>query len=689
MAATPAKRMVFDIPRLANITLDGKGEDWGTQGFRVDAMHDISDDGSDTPHLAPSSATMRVGWDARGLLLLLHVVDTSPNESDYVGTLWQRDSIELFMTTTLGGKDYYQLVLAPGVDGRHAEIRQMFYDRRTTTAPKAVPLTCTLARTPTANGYVLKALLPWSNLGVTPAPGLEVGMQAVVNDFDQGALWHKAWYPMTGSTYFSERMYTVRLAVSPSAPDNLQTYCYQERFRRIVVSATDDAAQAGKMFTVHEGRRVLARAPMLATADGHSAAEVLLPFTPAAPPHILLTAGIGEKQFIIDPAPMYFEREKAILRLGVAGSATVFGGMGLPTVDFADPAMAENLLGRYTLYTTFYNAAYQQVSSADAAGRYGALVEVTTENGVKLHRYLTLFRTATQARGGNQEQAFAQSLLQGLGQDPDVLAAQLPSLRRIARQMYGSFSRQPESAVILAGLSEILPDDAPVTERTNLESRDADWWYGLRQHLGIVETYPYCVQHPDGFGKDPAKRYPLIIVLHGAGDMDANFTTFQQHPIDKGLADFTRAKYPAIVVAPFTQMNGWSPQMVDALLSEMLAKEPVDPDRVYLTGFSMGGAGTWHTATAYPQRYAAIIPIAGGGDTHDAAPLKDMPIWAFHGEADDVVNVSQSKNSVQAVSDAGGHPKLTLYPGVGHWSWVIAYGDPALYDWLFQQHRGK
>lgn len=121
----------------------------------------------------------------------------------------------------------------------------------------------------------------------------------------------------------------------------------------------------------------------------------------------------------------------------------------------------------------------------------------------------------------------------------------------------------------------------------------------------------------------------------------------------------------------------------------MLAKEQVDPDRVYLTGFSMGGGGTWRTAAAFPTRYAAIVPIAGGGDGRDAARLINMPIWAFHGEADDVVNVSQSKNMVKAVTDAGGHPQLTLYPNVGHWSWGIAYADPDLYTWLFQQRRAK
>ena len=102
----------------------------------------------------------------------------------------------------------------------------------------------------------------------------------------------------------------------------------------------------------------------------------------------------------------------------------------------------------------------------------------------------------------------------------------------------------------------------------------------------------------------------------------------------------------------------------------------------------MGGFGTWATAAAYPERYAAAVPIAGGGDLHDATRLKNLPIWAFHGEDDDTVKPRLSKDMVKAITEAGGHPKLTLYPNIGHGSWGPAYADPALYEWLFQQRRG-
>lgn len=699
LAAT-AKPVVYDIPRLDNITLDGNGADWGTRGFRVDAVHDISEGLSDCPRTALSDVTMRLGWDARGMLMLINVVDVSPLEDDKEDSLWRKDSVELYMADKLGGKEHYQILVAPGVDNKHPDIRIHYYDFRNADTLKATQLTCTAARVKTATGYVMEALLPWSNLGITPALGLTVGTQFMINDYDpQGALWHKLWYPQPGAAFFSDRMCAVRLAATPSAPVQLQAYCYQERFHHIVISAIGTAEQTGKTLTVREGRHLLGSEKMTAADHDRSMAEVLLPLTPAGKQYQTLTASINGQQFSLNPAPIYFDRMKAIMRLQIAFSAGVFSGAGFPNGDFTDPALAENLLGRYTLRTTYYDAGYHAVNSAETPGRYGALVEVNTENGVKFRRYVTLYRLpdqvsskeddAAKAAREQRDAAIVQSLLQEINVKQPVIQEQAPMAADMFQRITSGYARLPESAVYLAGLAEIAPGSGAVTTYSSARSRDARWWYGLRQQLGISETYPYVVLHPDGFGTDTTRRYPLVVSLHGSGGTEVDFETFKKEPVDKGLAEFTRTKYPCIVLAPFSQVGGWSPEMVDALVTEILAKEPVDPDRVYLTGLSMGGFGAWITAAAYPQRYAAVVPICGGGDTHDAARLKDMPIWAFHGEADESVNVAFSKDMVKAINDAGGHPKLTLYPGIGHGSWGPAYADPALYEWLFQQKRGQ
>jgi predicted peptidase len=151
-------------------------------------------------------------------------------------------------------------------------------------------------------------------------------------------------------------------------------------------------------------------------------------------------------------------------------------------------------------------------------------------------------------------------------------------------------------------------------------------------------------------------------------------------------------EFPAIVVFPQSQKRSWRADSEDgkramAILAEAEKNYKVDDKRVYLTGLSMGGFGTWSLAAAHPDKWAAIVPICGGGDVKSAAKIKDLPCWCFHGDADPTVKVDLSRNMIKAIKDAGGSPKYTEYPGVEHNSWTKAYGTKELYDWLWEQKR--
>ena len=127
-----------------------------------------------------------------------------------------------------------------------------------------------------------------------------------------------------------------------------------------------------------------------------------------------------------------------------------------------------------------------------------------------------------------------------------------------------------------------------------------------------------------------------------------------------------------------------------ALVDDVLARhKAADPDRVYLTGLSMGGFGTWETATEYPERFAAIAPICGGGRPYTAARLKKLPTWVFHGEKDPVVPIKRSEEMVDALKKAGGDVKFTRYPEAGHDSWTETYNNPELYEWFLKHQRGQ
>lgn len=123
-------------------------------------------------------------------------------------------------------------------------------------------------------------------------------------------------------------------------------------------------------------------------------------------------------------------------------------------------------------------------------------------------------------------------------------------------------------------------------------------------------------------------------------------------------------------------------------LTDELQKEfSIDKNRLYITGLSMGGYGTWDAITRYPGKFRAAVPICGGGDPAKAAPIKDMKIWAFHGELDDVVPAKGSQNMIKALREAGGNPRYTEYKGVDHGSWERAYAEPELLDWLFDNNQ--
>ena len=197
----------------------------------------------------------------------------------------------------------------------------------------------------------------------------------------------------------------------------------------------------------------------------------------------------------------------------------------------------------------------------------------------------------------------------------------------------------------------------------------------------------YLLFLPEDYGKED-KKWPVIVFLHGAGECGTDLNVVKKHGPPKIVE--TKKDFPFIVVSPQAPnfKTAWNVETLNALLEEVLSKYKVDTDRVYLTGLSMGGGGTWMWALASPERFAAIVPICGyKNDPTEAAKLKNMPVWAFHGDKDKAVPLSKSEVMVKALKDVGGNVKLTVYPGVGHDSWTETYNNPDLYRWLLEQKR--
>jgi predicted peptidase len=190
---------------------------------------------------------------------------------------------------------------------------------------------------------------------------------------------------------------------------------------------------------------------------------------------------------------------------------------------------------------------------------------------------------------------------------------------------------------------------------------------------------------PRGYGSR-REPWPLILFLHGGGERGDDIERVKVHGPLKIAAQ--RPDFPFIVVAPQVATDMvWSTARLDALLEEVQEKYRVDPDRVYVTGLSMGGYGTWHLAMEYPHRFAAIAAISGGATPSGMCALKHLPIWVFHGAKDDVIKPDRSEELVERLKRCNGNVRFTVYPDAGHDAWTQTYENPELYDWFLQQRR--
>jgi predicted esterase len=186
-------------------------------------------------------------------------------------------------------------------------------------------------------------------------------------------------------------------------------------------------------------------------------------------------------------------------------------------------------------------------------------------------------------------------------------------------------------------------------------------------------------------------KYPLIISLHGIGESGDALWMLKNDGLPKILDG--KNSFPFIVVSPqCPATTEWYYDRTDIklnkLLDSVIARYPVDTNRIYLTGYSMGGIGTLDLSIRYPQRFAALIPIAFRIETGwDLCSIKDIPMWAFHGEKDDVIPLSNAQSVINTLVRCGGNPIFTTYPDLYHDAWTRTYDNPAIYDWLLTKKK--
>jgi len=222
---------------------------------------------------------------------------------------------------------------------------------------------------------------------------------------------------------------------------------------------------------------------------------------------------------------------------------------------------------------------------------------------------------------------------------------------------------------------------------------------------GKGDTLNYRMLFPDA---DTLRRFPLVIFLHGSGEKG----TDNEAQLKWGVGNFATSQamsmHPCFVIAPqcppkqewantienknektkqLQPMASKPMELLIELIHQLITKFKIDSNRIYITGLSMGGHGTYDAIERYPNLFAAAVPVCGSGDASKAATIAHIPIWMFHGAEDPSVPIVYSIKMVDALNRAGALPGLTIYPEVGHFSWIAAYNDPLMMEWLFRQHK--
>ncbi|MEN6405628.1 MAG: prolyl oligopeptidase family serine peptidase [Thermoguttaceae bacterium] len=241
-------------------------------------------------------------------------------------------------------------------------------------------------------------------------------------------------------------------------------------------------------------------------------------------------------------------------------------------------------------------------------------------------------------------------------------------------------------------------------------ARSADDWqsaYAIKTFTDAEgRTLPYRLLSPERV--EPGKTYPLVLFLHGAGERGEDNAAQLKHGVAAFAQSDFRRRHPCFVLVPqCPKKRRWvevdwkltqhtmpvEPSvpltLAFELFDETVQTLPVDQSRLYIVGISMGGYGTWDAVQRRPDFFAAALPLCGGGDLACAPKLQKLPIWAFHGDADRTVPVVRTTAMAEAIQKAGGQPKTTIYPGVGHDCWTRTFANPAVLEWLFAQKKPR
>jgi predicted peptidase len=234
------------------------------------------------------------------------------------------------------------------------------------------------------------------------------------------------------------------------------------------------------------------------------------------------------------------------------------------------------------------------------------------------------------------------------------------------------------SAILFLFMLSACSPDISRTDSPRQEARRLESVYEQKVDLN------YLLYLPKNYNSD--EKFPLMMFLHGAGERGDDLELVKKHGPPKLIEE--GKDFPFIIVTPQCPKGiRWKTNSLIRLLDEVIKNYNVDEERIYITGISMGGYGTWKLANEIPGRLAAVIPICGWGDPWTICEIGDLPVWAFHGAKDNVVHPQRSQDLIESLKRCGGNGILTLYPDAAHDCWTTTYENPRIYEWLLEKTR--
>lgn len=526
---------VYDIPFMNDIVIDGNSADWKSGGFRVELMADASGQTQPESNLKPS---LRLGWNEHGLLALVQVRDDAFAESGEEENLADNDSLEIYVSSKPGARDLYGIVIAPGMAPDHPQLRAKIENIQQ--QERRNPLTYEAARGKLDNGYLVEMLLPWSNFDIKRREGDNLGFQLIVNDVDaQGTRFQAMWNPQGSARNNNKALAWLRLARQPSPPVRTRVWGEYDDAARIHVNVLSLDEFAGKSVAVQKGRKRYAQANLI-EADGYARAELRFPMPmqeDGQPWHVCAGRAFDVP---VDLPRADIIRAQRIMLLTMAAKPPVFKGDIFPACDFAEPLLAERLIGPYRIKTTFYDREFRAVTYPGAPGRYGAVLEIHPETGRFFRRYLTLFRAPenfdTLFSWWCLDPNLAMRLPSFAVQQPSEVQAQAESLGAYVKgKILDDLYKGQEAAVLFAGLYENTPGDKTVNVTDDVWAADRQWWVTLKRKLNGMEA-----DYPNPFVCPYAKEGEPAPMLKKGSEQEAGMKPGTETAIDAVCQDWIK-----------------------------------------------------------------------------------------------------------------------------------------------------